>query len=222
MSLGLPQHELAETAFVLALGGTGPLTGLEIISRLGLHPREVVIEANVALTPPDAELVDELFRPGFYQLRAYVPAFRQEFRPVNVILNWNQPVLATPALDAAVPSEHPDPDVLQRTREANRKIFDRPIPEAQMSAGLARLRYHVDDLERGGTRVFFMEMPVDPILRGTGIVKDSIAALRREFPPDRFRWIEFSRLGPFETRDGVHLLRQDAVRIARSLRQGLQ
>jgi hypothetical protein len=194
------------------------MTGLEIIRRQGLHPAEVIIEANLAYLSVHQELVDALYRPPLHQLRTYQPLFRRELRPINVILNWSEQKPATPALDAPLTVEAFDPGALAAVREANAKLFHIGLLPNE-SAGMVRaLRRYIDYLERGGTKVVFMEMPADPAIRNGGAMQTVLLALIQAFPPDRYEWIEFSALAPFTTADGLHLLSQDATRIARKLR----
>lgn len=216
--LTMPQHELGTGTYNLSFAGSGPLTGLAMLERLGLHPREVIIECNT-ISPVNAELMQHFFGEPFHALRRFLPALRSEYRPINLMLNWNQLEPPTPPLDSAVVPEPVDPYARDQIRSANLKFFASPLLPAAAEKLQADLHRYVDGLAARGIKVSFLTMPMDESMGNAGIFQSTREAIRRAFPEDRYEWIDVSGLGPFETRDGVHLVAQDAIRIARFLRQ---
>jgi hypothetical protein len=216
--LTMPQHELGSDTYNLSFAGNGPLTGLAMIERLGLHPREVIIESNT-ISPANTELMNNFFSEPFFTLRRYLPAFRSEYRPINLMLNWNQFEAVTPPLNAPVIPERVDPYARDQIRSANLKFFASPLSPAAAQKLQADLHRYVDGLVAAGVKVSFLAMPMDEAIANTGIFRSTREAIRESFPEDRYEWVDVSPLGPFETRDGVHLVSHDAIRIARFLRQ---
>jgi hypothetical protein len=218
MSLTLEQAELGDDLYNLSFARIGGSNGLEIIRRLGLHPREVIIEINM-LQEIDTHFVGQLFDALLLPIRRWVPAFRSEYRPVNLVLNWSSQRHAVPPLESPIVVDNADPGVRTRWLAELQRLYDRPLTEGETRAITQDLRAYVDYLTGGGTKVTFLEMPMDPRIAATASFRARSETIRKLFPPDRYRWIDLSSAGPFETRDGVHLLHVPAVKVARLLRQ---
>ncbi len=69
----------------LAIGGATIFEGLDVVLRSGARPRLVLVEANTLFYNRKPETIKDLFRPGYYQLRRYVPALRERNQPMNFI-----------------------------------------------------------------------------------------------------------------------------------------
>lgn len=216
--LTMPQNELGPDIYNLSFAGVGSLTGLAVIKRLGLHPREVIIESNV-IDSVNTELMHHFFSYPFYTLRRYFPVFFCEYRPVNVVLNWNQFEALTPPLDASITPERIDPATRDQIKKANLKVFATPLSVSEVEKLQTELHYYVDELMAMGVKVTLLAMPMDESIMNAGAFRSTRDAMTQAFPVERYEWIDVSNMGPFETRDGVHLVTQDAIRIARFLRQ---
>lgn len=217
MSLTLEQSELGDELYNLSFAGIGALTGLEVIRRLGLYPKEVVVEINL-IQPLEPQLLDQLFDPVLLPLRRVVPALRSEYRTVNFILNWSSRRRPASALDSPIVIDEADPRARARMIAENQRGNDRSLTDAEKQA-IGQLPAYVRDLMSRGTRVSFLELPMDPRIEATSSFRLRTEMIRRAFPTDQYRWIDLSSAGPFETRDGLHLLHVPAVKIARLLRQ---
>jgi hypothetical protein len=218
MSLTLEQPELGDDLFNLSFARIGSLTGLEIIRRLGLHPKEVIVETNF-IQAIDHQLVNQLFDPVLVPVRRLIPALRSEYRPVNLVINWGTHRVPAAALDGPIVVDKADPGTRARLIAENRRLFDYALSEGEKREVAQELPACVQYLISGGTRVAFMEMPMDPGIAATTSLRTRSETIRKLFPPDRYRWIDLSSAGPFETRDGIHLLHAPAVKVARLLRQ---
>lgn len=217
MSLVLEQPELGDDLYNLSFARLGASTGLEVIRRLGLHPKEVIIETNL-VQPVDHQLVDQLFDPLLLPARRLIPAFRSEYRPVNFIINWSSRRERAAALDSPIVVDNADPRLRARLIAENQRGSDYPLLGDQKTAVTEELPAYVHYLVGRGTRVTFLEMPMDPRVAAATSFRTRSAMIKQAFPSDRYQWIDVSPAGPFETRDGVRLLHAPAVRVARLLR----
>lgn len=218
MSLTLEQPELGDELYNLSFARIVPMTGLEVIRRLGLHPKAVIIEVNL-IVPVDDGLVDQLFDALVLPARRMIPALRSEYRPVNFILNWSSQQAPVTALDSPIFVDKTDAGVRTRMIAEHQSLYNYSLTDAEKRAITQDLPSYVRYLASGGTRVAFLDLPMDPRIASTTSFRERSELVRKTFPPDRYHWIDVSSAAPFETRDGVHLLHVPAVKIARLLRQ---
>lgn len=218
MSLRMSQHELGDQVYNLSFAGIGPLTGLEILRRLGVHPKEVIIETNL-IWPVNKELIDQLFDPMFFEARTWLMPLRAEYRPVNYLLSWDHKRPEIPALDAPIAVEQVDPANRGRNIVNLTPSYDRRLTDEERRSITETLPQLVKYLLDGGTRVTFLYLPMDPSFEAMLLPRTTAELVRQAFRPEVYRWLDVSPAGPFETRDGVHLVNDAAIRVARFLRQ---
>jgi len=73
-------------------------------------------------------------------------------------------------------------------------------------------------LQARGTKVGFYEMPIDNSLMNSPRETVLRQEVLRKFPPGRFCWLKLSLPGGARTIDGVHLIAEDALSVARQIR----
>jgi hypothetical protein len=79
---------LPQNVYDMSFSGGSPLTGAEIVLQSNRIPRFVVIETNVMERSLNDALVADLLEPPMYEIRTFLPGFRKEFRPTNILLTY--------------------------------------------------------------------------------------------------------------------------------------
>jgi len=219
LAFHLPESTLGNRIFNLSLAAVGPLTGLEVVERSGNLPQAVIIETNFLFSAADHDFVEGLYAPPLYQVRSIVRGLRFEYQPVNVILSAVR--RAGGHSGAQREAVRADPKVVANMVEVHERELSRSAQEAGLSPALENLQRLVSRLEKRGTQIIFLEMPVHPRLHAASLeraVHDQVLAL---YPRDRYRWLMMQECGEPETTDGLHLTYAEAARYAAALRDSV-
>lgn len=102
----------------LAFAGDASQTGVEIVKRKKSKPPILAVEMSSTISRGvNEELIDFLYQPLLYWLKLYFPIFREEYRPVSVVVNWikniakHQRQVAEPVTEK---EKIPNPDLRKR------------------------------------------------------------------------------------------------------------
>lgn len=217
LSAVLPARAL-RPLYNLALSGGSALTGLQLAAYAARPPERVFIEANVLERPADRALLDELTQPVLLRLKARCAACRTRNQPLTVALATLSRWRLHPLSDED--QERVDMAARQTLRPQAFAIqlegARQPVDPGALDSRMAELGALVERLERLGTRITFVEMPVHPAIAAQVHQRAVVDAVRRRFPAGRYGWMEF-RDRDYGTTDGVHL----TYRAGRSVAQAL-
>ena len=88
-SLGarLDHENLPQEYWNLSLRGKSIFEGLEIIKQSVEKPEIVMIEMNFIHRKGDQNFLNEIYKPIPFVLKKYFPILREEFQPVNLVVN---------------------------------------------------------------------------------------------------------------------------------------
>jgi CTP:molybdopterin cytidylyltransferase MocA len=216
----LPDEALGPRLFNLALSSLGPATGVQIVLRKPQRPLRVIIETNVMLADVDRSFEDSIFAEPGHSLRGVFPALREEYRPMNILLNL---VRGSEARNRQrLLDRRADLDVQKRMTAVFRTDYDKPVALDDMDRRLTAFKALVEPLQRAGVEILLAEMPIADDLQQTRLMaalRDRVNAI---FPPAQYRRLDLHAAGPVETEDGLHLVYRDAVRIAHLLRSEIE
>jgi len=205
----------------LGFNAASATTGLELVRRAGLRPAAVVVETNLLDLPADEGLV--ALADPWSRRRQAVPALRVEHQPVNLalsLLRGDGPRRRTTA----------DPGRRERGVQAKLEEFaqaetrparDRRDAAERAAAAIATAGDAVDALLVAGIRVVLVELPIDARLAAAPRFAGVRAAVRARFPAERYRWVELPQRD-WQTRDGIHLVTDDAEAVAMALAAALR
>jgi len=212
-SLSTRLSDLPQDYFNLAFGSLDSITGLSIVLR-GVHsPQFVLIETNV-LRGLNQAFVSKLYDPVWYPLRRYVLPLRDEYHPLNVLTSlWRRTPSTNRAMGVGTQPKVPR-EILQIA------IDNAGLPLDQGFRG--PLRQNLDLLERlvqavtskNGVPVFY-RMPIHPEVSAAARTQYERSAFLERFPPSRYHWLPDAPSGQFQTSDGLHLPRPEAVEYSR-------
>ena len=223
----LEPTSLSDDFYSLAFSGGGPLTGLEIVARSPNHPKLVLIETNLLMEDISQTMLSNVYRPVFAHLRPHIPAFRERFQPANVVVGSaleraTQYGLA--ALRRVAPNSAnvetggggSNDTFFQNLLAEQRHNMSKPPDSTKLGQRLEQLKSRVSELARAGTKVVFVEMPVDASLMELPYLATLREKMARTFPETPF--IRPVPGHTYRTDDALHLSRQDAIDYASYLR----
>lgn len=196
----------------VAIGGGSPVTGLAIIASYPRLPRIIVVEANILSRPLDAALV-----ANFGNNDAAPFAW---FKPYRVAISWAYYWLKYRSENdnvARLPQQKPaDYDIkasLDQT-EAEYASASFAAPMAENAAALQRL---VAQIERRGSRVYFLELPYPGNLGQSNYAVTARSLAHKAFP-DRNQWpaIDY-HLSELRWVDASHMDERSAIIVAREI-----
>ena len=211
--------ELGSDIYDLAFGGGSAATGLEVILRRDKLPQIVFVELNIGYRGSDPALLDEVVAEPRQTMRRYLPAFRLENRPVDLVVAS----LANGLRSLRRPPEGADePDPVDFGKRLAATLAEMSaVSDTQKSAvelGFGRLQELIDRVHERNVRVILMQLPVDPAVQRSPMEVYTRAQARSRFPEVRYEWWAIPEQEAYRTDDGQHLTRASGRRLARVLR----
>lgn len=206
--------------FNLAAGGGDPFIGLEIIKRTNRMPKSIFIESNFLLIKKvhDETYLNTLYMPGFYQIRRYLPVFKDKYQPVNFIsrglLIVFQKIAKTKTLSnhAAVPKEVIDK--VSKLRSSQNKYDSANFVEDQQTVmhNLVVLQEYIDYFKMKGVSICFFEMPRDCETKSNKLSVYSREAVTKFAKKNHLREMPLENCEGYNTSDGLHLTESCSIK----------
>jgi hypothetical protein len=215
MSDRLDAAKLGSDHVKLTFPGGGPLTGLELIQKLGRTPPLVWVETNVILRAAEKDLVNDALSPWRRELREKSPIFKEEGRPSEFGVGFLKAVAtkASKALETPKPAAALDQDTFADVMKANREHLERKPDPKDLAEKVAWIGSVIDELQAKGSKVILFEMPFDESLTQLAEPTAIRKALHDRFPSDRYRWLDLSQTETWQTTDGIHLPPAEADKV---------
>ena len=210
----------------LAMGGESAKDGLEIIKRKGVYPKRVFIETNVILKQGHTELFDILYNPVMHPLREKTSIFRDGKQPLPLVSS----LLNSQVIEHIIPYNIPFfkisknketqnkiklPETENTPQRNNLEAIEYKVPETV----IRELQEYISDLEQHNTEIIFFEMPTENIDCNSDVAPLYRTTTEKLFPPGKYTYIPSPKCGSYQTSDGVHLLRSEALRYTRYFRE---
>jgi hypothetical protein len=229
----------------LCIKAFSALDGAAIIQHTGKYPRVAVIELSFMLSKQ--ERYDFLSEVPEYKrwFSRYSPIVRTAYQPSSILLtvlkqgkgdsttgmpepkessaNGSITTNATTITTAKLPTNTSD-----KTNKSDRSEQKRPARMAENTkrafvSNLTKLQADVLDLEKHGTKVCFVRVPLSSTLFDSERELEQMELCENFFPRALYPWIEWS--GPqrdWQTFDGIHLKDDDAAIFAADMKKQLE
>lgn len=208
----------------IAMRGGSTQTGLEIVKRKQSKPSILLVEINETIAREmDRELISSLYNPFLSFLRINLPMFRQEYRPVSVLLygltrlvQWKRESREKNILNSPLREKL----IERKEKEGNSPLSDEKKKIIIKEAGKIKKQLSEIAKNPNRVRVVLFNVPGEPQLENT-LMKKQVRELMKElFPRDSFEWLQNPNR-TWKTTDGVHLTIADAKAYGVYLREKL-
>ncbi|NER39786.1 MAG: pyridoxine 5'-phosphate synthase [Oscillatoria sp. SIO1A7] len=212
---------IGSNAINLGLSGGNSQTGLEIVKRKKKPPSKILVEISDTIQKSiDYKLVHNIYQPGWYWLRLYFPIFRQEYRPVSVLVNYlrntskNNRTLTDDEQDKReMTSDRLRKKIIQNyVNQYAKKIT--PEKRDKLISEAKHLKKQIAEFQKAGVRVILFNVPIDSELENTMMQREIRELLRSLFPPSTCEWLPEPPSEDWITYDGFHLIHSSAKKYA--------
>lgn len=229
MANRLQPEDMGDRTFNLAMQGANSLTGLQIALQAKTKPDLIMVELNETIgLGVDRDMMATLYQPFLYYLRLYFPMFRQEYRPVSVLVSslrssskQSQSQLTAKQQDKLqIKDEQLRKKIIQDVVESRSKQLT-PEMEANLRQQAALLKEQIQQLQQAGVKVILFDIPGEPEVQNTVRQKQTRAILQEVFPADTFAWLAEPPHQNWVTSDGVHLIYSNAQEYAMFMKSQL-
>ena len=204
----------------LAMAGGASQTGLEVIKKKPVKPSTLLVELNYTIDRKvDAKLVDSLYDPFFYLTRLAFPMFRDEYRPVSVLVYYLKNRSKQQDKDKINNPELTQKEIGRLVEEGNKPLSEKR--EKAIRSEAEYIKNQLAELKQQGWRVVLFDVPGEERVQNTKMYQQSRSLMRSLFPKDSFEWLPEPPSKNWTTSDGVHLVRSDVEEYALFLREQL-
>jgi hypothetical protein len=215
ITLRFPNESLGPEFVNWGLGGDNALTCVEIIRRAGLHPKLVLVERSLAnLESTGPQLLSALFSPTSRFVSSKFTLFEERYQPATVLLGW---IKSRPQASKGANWGTADRTV-DRWLATTQEDFTKPADPALIKNYLDSLKQGLEILRAEGIRIVFYDVPFHPSLIDTPKQAAADRAFEAVFPSSEWPRIRVNNHGDYVTDDGVHLVKADAEKFSRFLR----
>jgi hypothetical protein len=201
----------------LAFGGCGAQDGLKILLTKKTIPPLVFVETNFSFNQVK-ESFQKNFDPGFaYPEKLYIPMLRSGNQPVSLILgtlrNRKKP---KKVIDTSMNNTENGP-LFKAMLSVQKHAYGHPDTNA-IKKSFLQLKGYVDAVEKRGSKVYFLQMPVNKALLDLPLSKAIRAGYARNFPDAKYVPVPDSLISICRTADGIHLNEYSAWMFAKYFR----
>ncbi len=201
----------------LAFGGYGAQDGLKILLTKKTIPPLVFVETNFSFNEVK-ESFQKNFDPDFaYPEKLYIPILRSGNQPLSVVLgtlrNRKKP---KKVIDTSMNNTE-NGSIFKTMLKIQKKAFSH-LDTNMIKTSLLQLKGYVNAVEKRGSKVYFLQMPVNKALLDLPLSKAIRAGYARNFPDAKYVPIPDSLISVCKTADGIHLNEYSAWVFARYFR----
>jgi hypothetical protein len=238
LTANIPTDLIDKHVVNLGLNGGATQTGLETAIRQEVKPKILLVEINNTITRKiDKQVIESNYNPFLYNLRRYIPSFREEYKPsIQTILMLDEfrnkfkktakPVekkIDTEKTDVQQSNEHSSlgDTIVSQLIQSNSQPLS--VKEKNLLTQEAQyIQSQILKIERDGTHVILFNVPGDHRLENTLAVKQSRLLMKELFPVNNFDWLPEPPTRKWLTGDGAHLIPSEAKVYANFLKDRLQ
>jgi len=194
--------------FNLALAGESIFDGLEIVKKSTKKPEYILVETNIFYKKPDKDLSEGVFNPMMLWIRKYIPSFREENQPANLL----PPLIAKAGKGEAVNTNSADTAILNTLLKQKVADYQQVPDSVTMTENLKLLKDYIRDFQAKGIKVVLYEIPVNCKLYQTPRYLVPKQKLTAAFPDRYFQWLSMPDCSAYQYGDGEHLALESSVK----------
>ena len=212
----------------IAMAGSNSTTGLELIKLNRTLPSLLLIEINETISLEiDRQLIDGVHHPILNSIRFYLPMFREEYKPISVLVDSLKKTVQSQqpraeVTDPATPIANPEfrerfIETMAKTQQE--KLSEEAIQHLQQESKM--MQQQIATLQKNGVRIILFNLPTESRLEKTPRRQQIQGLMRQLFPPEQFEWVPEPPSREWKTSDGIHLIPADAQAYAEFLKAQL-
>lgn len=212
----------------LSFAGQTIFDGLEIITHKTKFPKNIFIEMNVLLREQTTEFTSNLNSPFLFYPRKVLPSLRFDKQPIAITGHFISNRITNPFLkklkrdlhlteQKRVPSDS-STSLFSKMLTMQLKSYSELPDERILNMRFITLKKYTDQLEKLGLNVIFFEIPVNYLLNDLPKAKTIRECFYLHYPASSYTYIPIDRFTKYETTDGVHLKREEALEYTRYFR----
>lgn len=205
MAVHLDKSILTNEIYNLSFSGGSVLTGLKILKMSNYIPKTIYIENNVIFRKMDNEMIESLFDPIKYNLKKYIPALKEKYQPLNIIVSILKSKLGRTENEKM--NKVRDENVFQISFKRQLVNYKKPLDnyEFELSELTELLKY----FQSKNTKIIFFEMPINNILANEKRANQQRDIIRKHFPT--YDWLPLPNNNLYLTSDGIHLMYKSSI-----------
>lgn len=201
----------------LSYGGLGVFDGLNTLSKKKFYPHFLFIEMNYIDRVPNIEFNSSIDNPMMNMLRGNFVAFRDGKQPMSYLaypLGQKLSLYTLYILQTGIHKIHPDTESSLEEKDKSSLMETEILPiqienyskePLNIDNTMKKLKEYISDFEKHGTTIVFFEMPVQYQLCNLPRSKSIRSAFYKNFPKDKYTYIDAPDMKEYETTDGIHL-----------------
>ncbi|MBC7888295.1 MAG: hypothetical protein H7Z13_10410 [Ferruginibacter sp.] len=216
----------------LSFSGQGIYDGLNILAHKAKIPENIFIEMNLALREESKDFTSGLHTPILYYPKKMLVSLREDKQPIGVAGAQISNKITDPAIlnvktffHLAAPNTVPEKE--HKNELFNTMLQDQvknysELPEQELiTQSFTTLKNYITELENKGGKIIFFEMPVNYQLNQLPKAKLIRATFYKYFPTPKYTYIPIPDGVKYQTTDGVHLGRAEALEYTSYLKSKL-
>lgn len=210
MSNAIDKTFFKDKVYNLSFSGGSSLTGLELIKKSGKTPKIILIESNIIFERNiDNSFIDSIYTPILWEIRRTIPALQEKYQPLNIIIS---------SIKGNVGKSHGQ----RMSDNRNETVFNNQMKLklkninsklGNFTEKLTFLKKNIKEFEKKGTKVYFIELPVEKEIQNSLKYKETRKIIQRNF---NFLDINVNN-GVYQTSDGIHLIYRSAYQISQEI-----
>jgi len=201
LSARLYNYLLPDSYYNLALAGESVFDGLNIVKQSAKKPKYVLIETNIYYKEPDKELGEGVFNPMMIQLRQWLPSFREENQPANLL-----GPLFTKAGRSDKSGQNMNDTAIVNTLLRQRIKDNQVLPDTNMlNKSILTLKNDIKELQAEGVKVILYEIPIHCKLYTTTRYIVPKRKFMAAFPATQYTWLPDADCAAYQYSDGEHM-----------------
>ena len=216
-------YENLPNTYNLSFVGQSIFDGLKLVVNKPTPPKNIFIEMNFVLRPESVDFTNSINSPILYYPREYINSLREDKQPIAVLGKIS--ITKIDEIKSIFSSKHNyiKKDSIVNKSISNNVLFSKMLAlkikeysqvpsEEILQESFDILRDNVRKLESKGVNVIFFEMPINNKLENLPKSKAVRETFYKYFSPSKYKYISLPKLSKYETTDGVHLNKLEAMK----------
>ncbi len=208
----------------LSFSGQSIFDGLNFLTLKSKRPKNIFIEMNLVLRPEDKNFTQSINSPILYHLRKMIISLREDKQPIAILpiagLELYNAVFNKALFSKQKPEKNNKTEINSNDNDGlfskilniQIKNYSKEPDQEILDNSFNTLKEYMFKIENNQTNIVFFEMPVDNKLKNLPQAKTIRKTFMKFFPSSQYNYLILPGSYEYETTDGVHLTKEEALR----------